>query len=832
MYKKEEATMRKVVIFFGLLVLVNLNADISFRSPQVLVPAYADFNSENFCFTDMDLDGDNDILTYNNHILYWLENEFGKYSIKHEVCSCSEDTDQFIMKTGDINNDNLIDVVVYAQNELRIFLNTGLNNYQISYVNSVNNEVFDILVADINADGYSDIILPGIDCTLYLRPSLTVDFTRTQIIDIEYWAYPKNVSQVLCDIDGDSDLDLVMVDGTSEDLCWYEFDSQQNTFISVHHIYSSLSCNYMIELCDINSDNMIDILYYNNAEGELLIFENDSTHGFNSVALNVLSQDELDGFCCCDYDGDNDTDIAVFHNSTVELYENVSNQFSFLCEFATNKDFLLFEDIDSDSKIDLITLNHGVTPYIHYWRSSNFCKENTIPCNFRDVFDLYVKDSGDITIARDLSVDNIENNVSVYEEPVTIYYSRESTKIAKLLISDFDINGIQDAVILTNFADSLEDNLSGFSYFMNGDSTETYRFVHTGKMNDIREVSFPWSVYRHFKVNQEGRRDFLFYNTNGVFDTDNNINCYGIREYTDLNDDGIMDRITCNYDAPLPNGSIPDYIQFSVLDSTGTPMETEYLSGGFTKNLQTEDLDNDGIKDMVMRHFIDAENREYTSILWGDPTERYFFSGSGSDFQNYRDTTALRGDEAFEFHDFNGNSLKSVFFTFRDSTNKEVAVILENEGRTAPFNNIVIDNIDFDAGFIADVNQDGFLDFVYTNSNTGAIMKMLNRNGNVDKETYYVSSVSSILHANYPNPFNPHTKISYSLVKAGEAELTVYNIKGQKVKTLVNDYIEAGEHSVIWNGKDNDGKDVSSGVYFYRLKTFDTVQHRKMLLLK
>ena len=89
------------------------------------------------------------------------------------------------------------------------------------------------------------------------------------------------------------------------------------------------------------------------------------------------------------------------------------------------------------------------------------------------------------------------------------------------------------------------------------------------------------------------------------------------------------------------------------------------------------------------------------------------------------------------------------------------------------------------------------------------------------------------LHGNYPNPFNPTTKISFSIPDESKVKLTVYNIKGQKVRTLVNDQLERGMHDVIWNGRNANNKSVASGVYFYRLNVNKkTYKVKKMLLLK
>ena len=88
------------------------------------------------------------------------------------------------------------------------------------------------------------------------------------------------------------------------------------------------------------------------------------------------------------------------------------------------------------------------------------------------------------------------------------------------------------------------------------------------------------------------------------------------------------------------------------------------------------------------------------------------------------------------------------------------------------------------------------------------------------------------LNQNYPNPFNPETTINYSLKENSKVSLNIYNIKGQKVKQLVSDQLSAGQHSVIWNGKNDNGKSVSSGIYFYKLKAGKYSKIKKMLLLK
>jgi hypothetical protein len=85
---------------------------------------------------------------------------------------------------------------------------------------------------------------------------------------------------------------------------------------------------------------------------------------------------------------------------------------------------------------------------------------------------------------------------------------------------------------------------------------------------------------------------------------------------------------------------------------------------------------------------------------------------------------------------------------------------------------------------------------------------------------------------NYPNPFNARTVIRYSLPQDSKVEITIYNILGRKVKTLVNEHQQAGYKTVIWDGTNQKDRTVASGVYFYKIKAGDFTSSKKMLLLK
>ena len=83
------------------------------------------------------------------------------------------------------------------------------------------------------------------------------------------------------------------------------------------------------------------------------------------------------------------------------------------------------------------------------------------------------------------------------------------------------------------------------------------------------------------------------------------------------------------------------------------------------------------------------------------------------------------------------------------------------------------------------------------------------------------------LQQNFPNPFNPQTTIRFTIAQSGRVKLTVFNVLGQKVKTLIDDPMQAGAHQVTF-----DGRNLASGIYWYRLQANGRVKVRKMVLLK
>jgi flagellar hook assembly protein FlgD len=105
-------------------------------------------------------------------------------------------------------------------------------------------------------------------------------------------------------------------------------------------------------------------------------------------------------------------------------------------------------------------------------------------------------------------------------------------------------------------------------------------------------------------------------------------------------------------------------------------------------------------------------------------------------------------------------------------------------------------------------------------------------NTQITDKTYKEIPDKFSLFQNYPNPFNPRTEITFTLAEESEVSMVIYNIRGQVVKKLVNEKLNSGKHTVVWEGKDERGKKVSSGIYFYRLEAGSYSQTKKMIMVK
>ncbi|MDA3814318.1 MAG: T9SS type A sorting domain-containing protein [Candidatus Cloacimonetes bacterium] len=185
------------------------------------------------------------------------------------------------------------------------------------------------------------------------------------------------------------------------------------------------------------------------------------------------------------------------------------------------------------------------------------------------------------------------------------------------------------------------------------------------------------------------------------------------------------------------------------------------------------------------------------------------------------------------------------FMSDTDEIGQVAGIVSDADGNPIPEAVISVSNI---ATMADDLGQFSFEilsgDYTFTCEAEGYEVTTIDDEVITDELTYLDFQLTAItgtndlpvliteLQSNYPNPFNPVTNISYSVKEAGDVTLEVYNIKGQLVTTLVNEVKETGNYTTIWNGTDNSNKSVSSGVYFYKMKSGNYTATKKMILMK
>ena len=155
---------------------------------------------------------------------------------------------------------------------------------------------------------------------------------------------------------------------------------------------------------------------------------------------------------------------------------------------------------------------------------------------------------------------------------------------------------------------------------------------------------------------------------------------------------------------------------------------------------------------------------------------------------------------------------------------------------------------------VGDLDQDGDIEIIVGTNNNLKVLDILDDSGeqyswstyrgNAHRDGFYDASQSYLknekeilpinfeLRDNYPNPFNPSTKITVSIDREMFMSLIIYDVAGRYIRTLFSEIINSGESSVIWNGRDDHGKKVSSGIYFYELRSEMNTKAKKMVLIK
>ncbi len=301
-----------------------------------------------------------------------------------------------------------------------------------------------------------------------------------------------------------------------------------------------------------------------------------------------------------------------------------------------------------------------------------------------------------------------------------------------------------------------------------------------------------------------------------------------------------------------------------VLDVTNSKM---YWTDVNSKKIQRANLDGSGLEDLITSGLTTprgitldvANSKMYWCDAGTDKIQRANLDGSsvedlvtGLDFPNGLDLGIDDSPLAIELDSFTARQIENTV-----QLNWTTASEKDNEGFNV-YRKVGNGNFTQIASYKGNSELLGALNSTISNNYTFVDNSEL-RNG--ETYTYYISDVETngletkheksaesvrftlneeiaqtkldyILAQNFPNPFNPSTKINFQIAKTQDVRLQVYNLKGELVKELVNENLSKGSHSANWNGTDSFGNQVSSGTYFYKISAGTFTQTNKMILLK
>jgi hypothetical protein len=271
------------------------------------------------------------------------------------------------------------------------------------------------------------------------------------------------------------------------------------------------------------------------------------------------------------------------------------------------------------------------------------------------------------------------------------------------------------------------------------------------------------------------------------------------------------------------------------LDSIGAVLNT---TGGIVQGVRPElgDIDADGDLDLfVLAYGGDTDLIERYENL-GTPNSAAFVDIPDT-LTDENGEVIVEYDTYFRLADFDSDSDLDLFlgtaggtvthyenvgtptdFSFRKVTESFAEIYAGNSTRCSPF--------------LVDIDADDDLD-VFTGRFMGGLYFHRNITGEVGANPEPDQAPSLfVLEQNYPNPFNPTTTITYRLPERTNVTLTIVNVLGQSVRTLIQTELEAGVHTVVWDGRNDAGIVVASGIYFYRLEAGGFRRAAKMMRVK
>ena len=512
-----------------------------------------------------------------------------------------------------------------------------------------------------------------------------------------------------------------------------------------------------------------------------------------------------------DIDGDGDIDLVI-NNS---VYKNNGSAVFTLSSTLNHSGRPDLFDADNDGDLDILLSNNDIINYYKNDGFGNFTLFSTFPGSVWAFGDL--SGNGNLDIAYFTNAGEVRTGMNIngifipsIPYPLSGQCMNSPDYTDNLLINDFNNDGSQDIVSISGwiFGNSIHgyDLCRSFNQLTNNGTGD----FNVQEINSQYNAGFqPFLYYagdsKSFDFNGDGNVDIaspisaLINNGSGSFSQTGNFYPYSNSLDFDCNGNGFVDLFANIVSSPLfsySNDGLGNF-QFIILNTPG-------LGYGSSSG----DFDNDGDIDIAFKEY---NNDKAAILLNGDsplPVELSSFTSSvnlNSVKLNWS-TSLEQNNSGFEIQRMDNDApgqeawKKSGFVNGAGNSNTQIDYTYEDKNLSSGKYKYRLKQIDFNGGYEY---------FMLTG------------------EAVIGVPSSTELQQNYPNPFNPVTNISYRLSENGFVTLKVYDNSGREVKTLVNEYKQAGYYKSVF-----DGSGLASGIYFYKLSADNFNQTKKLSLVK
>ena len=640
------------------------------------------------------------------------------------------------------------------------------------------------------------------------------------------------------DMDNDGDIDVLCsaYRTSSGEIAWWENDGNEN-FITKHTINDMSDRNACVYAIDVNNDGHMDVVGCGYGQGDVSWWENNGEQEFTEHVIGTdfagahwIHAEDIDG------DGDNDIVGAAYIAGKVTWWENLGDETfnEHLIDNTWNGTAWVFiNDLDNDNDKDIIAVAE-ISDAILLWENDgneNFTVDPVVT-SYSGAFSAYPADMDNDYDMDILASASSSNRISWFESNQyrVIFEANPFSGHAPLEVQFTDLSNFIEPVI-------------SWSWDFDNDGvidSNTENPVWIYEEPDTYSVSLEVSTDTFTRTLLKEDYITVFAGESGLFfdGSDSYVLCpsspsLNLTEAFTI--EAWINPIGWGENSAFGFGRIIDKQRFLFLLTDSNPVLNDY---SICLWLFHEDGSNS--RSVAPDNSISLNSWQHVAVTYDGISEVkiYVYGQEQSLTQTAPPAGNILDNSANDF--IIGNSIGQSY-TF-EGTIDELRIwnVVRDEQQ---INDYMFQYLSGnEQGLVGcwrmnEANGETIIDFT-SNANdgtlydtswiTGAPMIMTSTDDLLSNDL----SSRLVLYPNFPNPFNPSTTISYQLPKNSKVELTIYNLKGQKVQTLTNEFKDKGNHTVTWEGDDELGNPVTSGIYFYKLKADDFQKVKKMILMK